>query len=91
MKKKETEKQLLEVNLFWSPVAKRRPFQGEVWAVSSQNQVGKFDILPGHINFITLISDNMTLHLPNQRRVGYKFNRGVLEVSKNKVNVFLGL
>lgn len=33
-------------------------FEGEVLSVSSVNSTGKFDILPYHANFITLISKN---------------------------------
>lgn len=33
-------------------------FDGEVLSISSVNSTGKFDILPYHANFITLISKN---------------------------------
>lgn len=84
-------KDILEVRLFLSPLARGRPFKGEAEAVSSQNQLGKFDILPQHTNFITLIFDNLTIHTPDKEKISYKFKRGVLEVSDNKVNIFLGV
>lgn len=87
----ENEKIFLKVKLFWSPAERKKPFEGEAEAVSSQNQLGKFDILPGHANFITFIFKNLTIHLKNKEKKFFEFERGVLEVSKNKVNIFLGL
>jgi F0F1-type ATP synthase epsilon subunit len=66
-------------------------FEGQAEAVSSKNRLGKFDILPFHTNFITLIFGSLTVHTPDKKEIKYKFKRGVLEVSENKVNVFLGL
>lgn len=84
-------KKLLQVKVFCAPLIEKNPFRGEADAVSSQNKLGKFDILPEHINFITLISDELTIHTADKKKVAYQFERGVLEVSENKVNVFLGL
>lgn len=81
----------LKVRIFWPPAARKKMFEEEAEAVSSQNQLGKFDILPGHANFITFIFRNLTIHLKNKEKVSFEFERGVLEVSENKVNVFLGL
>jgi len=85
------EKKILEVKVFCSPAIKREPFDGEAEAVSSQNKVGKFDILPEHANFITLIFEKLTIHTPDKKNTVYQFEKGVLEVSEDKVNVFLGL
>jgi len=84
-------KYLLEVNIFCSPVIEKEPFKGKAEAVSSQNRLGKFDILPEHINFITLIFGSLTIQTPERKKITYQFERGVLEVSENRVNVFLGL
>ncbi|HUW71918.1 MAG TPA: hypothetical protein VMV66_01840 [Candidatus Humimicrobiaceae bacterium] len=84
-------KKLLQVKVFCAPLIEKDPFRGEADAVSSQNKLGKFDILPEHTNFITLISDELTIHTTDKKKVAYQFERGVLEVSENKVNVFLGL
>ena len=89
-KKSNTQEEYLDIKLFWSPIIEEKPFAGRALAVSSQNPVGNFDILPGHVNFITLIFNVLTIHLP-EKKINYKFNRGVLEVSQNQVNIFLGL
>ncbi len=81
----------LEVKVLCSPVIGKEPFRGMAEAVSSQNKLGKFDILPEHTNFITLIFNNLIVHTIDKEKITYKFKRGVLETSENKVNVFLGL
>jgi len=85
------QKAFLEVKIFCSPVIEKEAFKGKAEAVSSQNKLGKFDILPKHSNFITLIFDNLTIYTSNKKRINYQFERGVLETSENKVNIFLGL
>lgn len=85
------EKKLLEVKVFCSPIIEKESFRGKATAISSQNRLGKFDILPEHANFITLIFGDLTIHTPDKKKFTYQFERGVLEVSENKVNVFLGL
>ena len=84
-------KPLLEVNVFWLPIIKEVFYQGEAETVSSENELGCFDILPKHANFITLIFNNLSIITPTKKKLTYQFKRGVLEVSKDKVNVFLGL
>jgi len=84
-------KEFLEVNVFWLPIVKEVFYQGKAEAVSSQNKLGKFDILPKHTNFISLIFNNLSILTPDKKKVTYQFKRGVLEVTKNKVNIFLGL
>ena len=80
----------LEVKILWPPAAKKEAFEGKVKAISSKNRLGNFDILPGHTNFISLIFNTLTLQAPN-KKIDYQFARGVLEVSENKVKIFLGL
>lgn len=85
------EKEFLDVKLFWLPIIKEVFYQGKAEAVASQNQLGRFSILPRHTNFITLIFNNLLIITPDKKKISYQFKRGVLEVSENKVNIFLGL
>ena len=84
-------KDFLEVEVFWMPIVKEVFYQGRAETVSSQNNLGFFDILPKHANFITLIFNNLSIITPDKKKLTYQFKRGLMEVSKNKVNVFLGL
>lgn len=64
-------------------------FQGNVEAVTSYNDKGTFDILPEHINFISLIKDRLVLHqkLGDNKEIGMQ--RGILKVLQNKVFVYI--
>jgi F0F1-type ATP synthase epsilon subunit len=81
----------LSLSVFWSPVTGQSGYQGKAAAVSSENKVGKFDILPGHTNFISLIFNKLTVQTLAKEKIEYNFKRGVLEVSEDQVKVFLGL
>jgi len=81
----------LEVKVFCSPVLKSENFSGLVRSVSSKNKLGNFDILSKHINFITLIFEELIIETLEKKKIVYKFERGVLKVSENKVKIFLGL
>ena len=80
----------MEVKILWPPAAKKESFEGKVKAISSKNLLGNFDILPDHANFISLIFNTLIVHAPD-RKINYQFIRGILEVSRNKVKIFLGL
>lgn len=81
----------LFVEIFWSPFIGKIGYRGSAVAISSLNKVGKFDILPKHTNFISIISKRLTVHLLDKKTIDYEFRRGVIEVSDNLVKVFLGL
>lgn len=84
-------KSFLEVKVFCSPALKKEGFKGKAISVSSKNKLGQFDILPEHINLITLIFENLTIQTDNKKTINYQFERGILEVSENIVNIFLGI
>lgn len=65
-------------------------FDGQVTAVSSFNDVGLFDILPLHENFISLVRDKIIVH-DNNGQKEFKINNGVLRVKEDKVDIYLGL
>lgn len=81
----------LDVKVLFSAIIEKEQFRGTAQAVSSQNRLGKFDVLPEHTNFITLIFDNLTIHISDKKKLTYQFERGLLETSENRVNIFLGL
>ena len=87
---KEDKEKFLEVKVFYPPAMGKESFQEKAGAVSSKNRLGDFDILPDHANFITLILQTLTIHT-FEKKINFQFERGVLEVSENKVSVFLGL
>lgn len=64
-------------------------FQGNVEAVTSYNDKGTFDILPEHINFISLIKDRLVLHQKLEENKEIGIQRGILKVLQNKVFVYV--
>lgn len=66
-------------------------FEGEAYAVSSINQKGEFDILPGHTNFVSLITDILVIHISETESKDYPITTGLLKVADNSVEVYLGV
>lgn len=81
----------INVTLFWSPNTGKAGYQGPAYAVSSENALGKFDVLPEHTNFISLIFNKLSIVTLGKRKIDFQFKRGVLEVSDNNVKIFLGI
>lgn len=88
MAKKE---EFLLVKIFFPAIMQKPNFVGKAKAVSSENRLGKFDILPRHINFISLIFNQISILTPENEKIEFKFERGILVVRENQVKVFLGL
>ncbi len=66
-------------------------FDGEVKSVSSVNKKGKFDILPKHANFISLVDQTLIARKVAGGEETIKVDEGVLRVRQNKVEVYLGV
>ena len=81
----------LDVSILWHSFTRDPDFHGKALSVSSENVIGPFDILPLHANLITQIQNQIIVRTKEGQEVKYKFTNGVIEVSENKVRVFLGL
>lgn len=66
-------------------------FEGIAKSLSSVNAVGNFDILPEHANFICLIKKRISIISPDNKKTEFNVDLGVIQVLKDKVNVYLGL
>ncbi len=66
-------------------------YQGQVKAISSMNNLGPFDILSAHANFITLIKDKLILHHQSGQPQEVPISSGVLECLDSQVNIYLDL
>lgn len=66
-------------------------FEGEADLISSVNEVGKFDVLPLHANFISMIQKELHVFHKHQKVKELKIENAVMKVSENVVHVFLGL
>lgn len=67
-------------------------WEGEVTAISSENSEGKFDVLPEHANFITLIQNKpIELYRPDSRTESFLFDQAVIYVHDNNISIYAGL
>ena len=66
-------------------------FQGQVEAVSSFNDMGPFDILPRHANFISLIKEAVILYVSEKEEKRIEITSGIIKVKENNVEVYLGI
>ncbi len=66
-------------------------FDGLARSVTSFNLRGRFDILPFHTNFITLISKYVIINTDNGEVRQFDLDKGILYVMSNKVNVYVGI
>lgn len=66
-------------------------YDGNVLTLTSKNESGVFDILLLHTNFITLVRDYVIIDkgLPTEQR--FDFEKGVLYVIANKVDMYIGI
>ena len=70
-------------------VAGEVDFQVKARAVTAENKIGKFDILPGHANLISVVVNNLILYTLEKKTDVYLFEKGIVEVSGNEVRFFL--
>lgn len=68
----------------------RTYFEGQVASLSAVNNTGPFDILPGHKNFMCLLSPGtLSLKIPERPDFEMKIEQAVLHVKADKATVFL--
>lgn len=66
-------------------------YDGDVYAVSSINENGPFDVLNLHSNFITIIKDKLIIHKDRKHKIDIPLKRGVMHCSDNLLHIFIGV
>lgn len=76
-------------------VIARAPFniyyEGEAGAVTATNKVGKFDILPGHADFFSILSPGEVVIETTSDPVSFNINNGIITAQDNEVNLFVNI
>ncbi|MGH7234610.1 MAG: hypothetical protein ACREF7_04170 [Candidatus Saccharimonadales bacterium] len=77
-------------------VTARAPFQiyfeGEALVVSGANKVGKFDILPGHANFFSVINPDSEIVIGTDKEDTHiKVSNGIVTAKDDEVLLFLDI
>lgn len=64
-------------------------WEGGAFAVSSKNSQGKFDILPHHANFLTIVEDQ-PIKISDKKKVlqEFRFPRALIYNRDNRVSIY---
>ena len=66
-------------------------FEGDVKSLSSVNELGKFDVLVEHANFISMVRDYLIIREQGSADREIKISQGILRVVQDRANVYLGI
>lgn len=64
-------------------------FEGDAYSLSAQNKLGPIDILPGHANILTMLSDCDVVIQTNSGEKKFRIDHGLLRVASNQVTLFV--
>lgn len=66
-------------------------FSGEGIALSSVNDVGPFDVLPRHENFISILGKKIVIFQDKNQKQELEVEKGIIKARQNRVQIFLGI
>ena len=66
-------------------------YSGNAVAVSSINEVGPFDVLPRHENFISLVNTKIVIFQDKHLKKEIPIEKGVMKAKANLIHIFLGV
>jgi len=66
-------------------------YQGQVASITSFNKKGKFDVLPQHANFISLIQKSLIIRDDKGKLSEIEVSNGLMRVKKDNVEVYIGI
>jgi F0F1-type ATP synthase epsilon subunit len=66
-------------------------FEGDVDRITSFNEMGQFDIYPGHANFISIIRKKLSFYVRGKKLKDIDFTQAVLKVKRDVCDIFLGI
>jgi len=76
-------------------VIARAPFhvyyEGDAKVVSAENEVGKFDILPGHADFFSVLTPGEVIIDTDADAITFKVTNGMVTVRDDEVMLFVNM
>lgn len=76
-------------------VIARAPFElyyeGPASTVTSRNKIGKFDILPGHADFFSMLEPGEIIIQTPTNELHIALDSGILTTRNNKVMIFINM
>lgn len=80
-----------DLNLLYVKIIspKEEIYTGNALSVSSINSAGKFDILPQHANFVTMVQNvPITIQPPQDKAVTFSFPLAIIYSANNQVSIY---
>ena len=76
-------------------VSARGPFkvyyEGDAEAVTATNQVGQFDVLPGHADFFSILKPGDVVIETSTSPINFSISNGIITVRDNEVLLFVNI
>lgn len=76
-------------------VIARAPFniyyEGSAQVVTAINEVGPFDILPGHADFFSILSPGEVIIESEEDSISFNVANGIISVGSNEVLLFVNM
>lgn len=66
-------------------------FEGDAVALSATNKVGRFDILPGHADFFSILSPGEIVIDTEEESKSFPISNGIITVRDNNVLLFVNM
>ena len=66
-------------------------YEGDVISITSYNELGVFDVLSQHANFISLINKGLIIRDIENKEKEIKFDNALMKNFENKVEVYVGV
>jgi F0F1-type ATP synthase epsilon subunit len=63
-------------------------YEGAAVSLSAVNRTGPFDVLPGHINFFSLLTGGEVALNTGFQKLEFQIVRGILRVNRDEVTLF---
>jgi F0F1-type ATP synthase epsilon subunit len=66
-------------------------YEGYVDRITAFNEIGQFDVYPMHANFISILTQQVTLYHNKEKVKELKIEKAVMKVKKDVAQIFLGI
>jgi F-type H+-transporting ATPase subunit epsilon len=66
-------------------------YEGDVSSITSYNDLGVFDVLAQHANFISLVNTGLIIREAEEVEKEIKFDNALMKVNRNQVEVYVGI
>lgn len=66
-------------------------YEGSAVSISARNKVGPFDILAGHANFFSLLTESQVVVNTGTQNLTFPISQGLLKVKNNEATLFIDI